>query len=354
MTRRSARDHGLVLAGYLLAALALTWPLARHFTTHVPGDGIDDPALAWNLWWIKARLVDQLNLDIFHTGWMFHPVSINLAFYTLTPLNGLLSVPLQGAFGLVAANNLVLLSSFVLGGYGAFLLARRGHRPARRIPRAFGWAALCCGVPLCLCRPQALLRVTRPVQHRRQPVDSLCRALCRAAAARQNPRAARCAGRMAGLFLVLQAWAELTFASFLLLFSRWQRAPRGQSAAQTCGSLQAISPASRRPQPRSWPASHRSCAAMLPDLRAEGDFFACGGGFADVFSADLPATSCPRGCIRCSGSLPAALPFPNDKGQQIFVGYVALIMGALGVLWLWRQRRGAGDLLAGGHGGSGC
>lgn len=103
-------------------ALFFTWPLARYFTTHMPGNGIDDPALGWNLWWIKTRLVEQLNPDIFHVDWMFHPIQINLAFYTLTPLNGLLSIPLQLCFGLTVANNLVLLASFVLSGFGAFLL----------------------------------------------------------------------------------------------------------------------------------------------------------------------------------------------------------------------------------------
>ncbi len=62
----TVRRHGGVLLLYSMLALGLTWPLARHFTTHVPGDGIDDPSLAWNLWWIKTRLIDQLNLDIFH------------------------------------------------------------------------------------------------------------------------------------------------------------------------------------------------------------------------------------------------------------------------------------------------
>ena len=122
---RGWQRAGLALAIYTLLALALTWPLAAHFTTHVTGDGIDDPALAWNLWWVKLRLVDQLNLDLFHSGWMFHPVDINLAFYTLTPLNGLLSIPLQLVFGLTVATNLLLLSSFVLGGFGTYLLLRQ-------------------------------------------------------------------------------------------------------------------------------------------------------------------------------------------------------------------------------------
>ena len=53
---------------------------------------------------------------------MFHPVQVNLAFYTLTPLNGLLSIPLQLGLTLVVANNLVLLAAFVLAAYGTYLL----------------------------------------------------------------------------------------------------------------------------------------------------------------------------------------------------------------------------------------
>ena len=118
---RRGRRHLLVLLLYALLGLALTYPLITRFATHVPGDGIDDPALAWNLWWLKFSLVDR-QLNPFLSQWMFYPIGINLAFYTLTILNGLLSIPLQVAWGLVPASNLVLLSSFVLSGYGAFLL----------------------------------------------------------------------------------------------------------------------------------------------------------------------------------------------------------------------------------------
>ena len=34
-------------------------------------------------------------------------------------------------------------------------------------------------------------------------------------------------------------------------------------------------------------------ANMLPDLAAEGDFFTSGGGFADLFSADLAGYAVP-------------------------------------------------------------
>jgi hypothetical protein len=80
-------------------------------------------------------------------------------------------------------------------------------------------------------------------------------------------------------------------------------------------------------------------AAMLPDLRAEGDFFASGGGFADIFSADLAGYLYPTRLHPLAGDLAAALPFPNDKGQQIFLGYTALLLAVVGLFWLWRRSR---------------
>src|SRR5690606_17477207 len=87
-----------------------------------------------------------LQLDIFHVDWLFHPIEINLGFYTLTPLNGLLSVPLQTAATLVVANNLLLLSSFVLGGYGVWLLtqsvwARHFSHLDQRLAWVIAWMA---------------------------------------------------------------------------------------------------------------------------------------------------------------------------------------------------------------------
>ena len=52
-TEHNLRKHLWVLLVFIALSLVLTWPLAAHFATHVPGDGIDDPSLAWNLWWAK-------------------------------------------------------------------------------------------------------------------------------------------------------------------------------------------------------------------------------------------------------------------------------------------------------------
>jgi hypothetical protein len=81
----------------------------------------------------------------------------------------------------------------------------------------------------------------------------------------------------------------------------------------------------------------------------EGDFFASGGGFADVFSADLIGYLVPTRLHPLWGGWVAALPFPNDKGQHIFLGYSAMLLSVLG---LWDSWRGDNRALAWLWGGS--
>ena len=164
---------------------------------------------------------------------------------------------------------------------------------------------------------------------------------------------------LAALFLALQAYAEMTYASFLLLFAglafvwsgvalvRRQRHPAQTSARPVrrvithyvarftfLAALFAL-------------AITPLLANMLPDLRAEGDFLTSGGGFADIFSADLAGYAVPTqlhpllgGVIRAwshdSTPQPDGSHFAVNKGQQIYLGYVAL---ALAVIGAWRGRR---------------
>jgi len=111
------------LVAYTLLAILLTYPLVLNFATHVPGDGGDDPALAWNLWWVPHALIN-LHQSPIYTQHMFYPIGINLAFYTLTYLNAFLAIPIQYAFNLVIASNVNVLFSLVMSGFGAYLLVK--------------------------------------------------------------------------------------------------------------------------------------------------------------------------------------------------------------------------------------
>ncbi|MGQ9490611.1 MAG: interleukin-like EMT inducer domain-containing protein [Anaerolineae bacterium] len=359
------RRHLWILVLYLLLSLLLTWPLAAQFTTHVPGDGIDDPSLAWNLWWVKHALVDRPQ-NPFACTWQFWPIGINLAFYTLTVLNGLLSVPLQAVFGLIPAYNLLLLSSFVLSGFGAYLLSldflrdharshglrvlasphRRGLTPSPPLPLslpAFLGGALYAFASAKLF--YAALGQGNIASSQWIPFAALY--MVRAARPRGTARDAA----LAGLFLVLQAYAELTYASFLVLFAvlvaGWGVA-RGQYKA--CHSPFVAPLLGRFLLIAGIVALGLApiLANMLPDLRAEGDFFTSGGGFSDVFSADLAGYLVPTqlhpllgGVIRAwangSAPRPDGSHFAVDKGQQIYLGYVALALAVWGV-WQGRQR----------------
>ena len=339
MTKTSWQFHLTLLAGYFSLALLLTWPTISHFTTHVPGDGIDDPAIVWNLWWIKYSLLNHPQ-NPFLTTFMFYPIGINLAFYTLTILNGLTAMPLLLNFGVVVASNLHLWFSLTVSAYGAFLLtiyvllAPRStgahERPwgftiSRRVA---SWGAILAGVIyafgsyklfyLALGQfniasthwiPYAILffiKMHRDVHNLRWPA-------------------------LTALFLVMQAWAELTYASFLLVFmglywSYWLltdlarrviRWPYLKAGLWLAGLfILGISP---------------FLAAMLPDMQTEGDFFVVGSGFAEAFSADLAGFFVPTMHHPLLGNLIRQTNITAfDKGQQIYLGYSLLLLAGLG------------------------
>lgn len=118
---RSLWTHLLVIAGYIVLTVALTWPVSARLFTEVPGGG-DAWQHIWNLWWVKqALLVEQTNP--YYTDLLYYPEGVNLYFHTLVLTAGLIGIPLQLlGFNLIATYNLVLLSTFVLAGYGMYLL----------------------------------------------------------------------------------------------------------------------------------------------------------------------------------------------------------------------------------------
>jgi hypothetical protein len=348
------RRHLRVLSLYSLFALILTWPLATHFTTHMPGNAIDDPSLGWNLWWIKTRLVVQANPDIFHVGWMFHPIDINLAFYTLTPLNGLLSVPLQTSLSLIIANNLILLSSFVLSGYGMFLLVRSLLPPAPirsakissiSIPISpITGAAFFAGLIYAFAAPKLFYAALGQYNIASSQWIPFCVLYVLRIGQSRDLRGDLRNAALAGAFLIFQTWAELTYASFLLIFIAiyflWLLVSRLRPGSPpTLHAFRLTLPFFLMALifalglfPFLW--------AMLPDLRTEGDFFTSGGGFSDTFSADLAGYLLPTRLHPLLGEWVARLPFPNDVGQQIFLGYSVLALALLGA-WRGLQTRNA-------------
>ncbi len=119
----ASQGHLLALAIYVLATLLYTWPLALNLATAIPGDSFDGWQNYWNQWWIKQALIDRLANPLY-TDIIYYPTGVTLYFQTLNPFNGATTLPIQLAFGLIPAYNAVVFLSWVVAGYGMFLLAR--------------------------------------------------------------------------------------------------------------------------------------------------------------------------------------------------------------------------------------
>ena len=119
------RWHLGALLAHLGLSIIFTWPLALNFLpgagTLVPGVMLEDrDQNLWNLWWVRHALFEGRNP--FVTDMIWYPTPVSLYYHTLNIFNGLLAVPLLSVFSLTTTYNIVVLFSFVMAGYGAYLL----------------------------------------------------------------------------------------------------------------------------------------------------------------------------------------------------------------------------------------
>jgi len=133
-----------VVAGAAGAATAvvLTFPLVLHLRSRVLEDGSYDVyQFLWNLWWVRESLL-VLHTNPFRTTYLFYPAGVPLLFHTFSFSLGLVSLPLQALFGLVAAHNLLVLAAPTATVLAVGLLAREVTGDP--------WASLVAGVAAAL------------------------------------------------------------------------------------------------------------------------------------------------------------------------------------------------------------
>ena len=109
-----------VLAGFLAAGVAVTWPLATYITGRLPATR-DVAVYVWDLWWVAHQVVHLQNP--WSTTYMAAPVGLQLAYHTLVPLLGVVMIPVTLAFGPSAAYNLLLIVLPGLSGYAMYRAA---------------------------------------------------------------------------------------------------------------------------------------------------------------------------------------------------------------------------------------
>src|SRR5450759_203468 len=124
-------EFALLLGGLTVVAVAATYPLIRHITTHLPNDLGDPVLVAWILAW-DADAFRHGVLNIFNAPSFFpylHTLvysehMIGVAVFT-APLQWLTANP-------VFVYNIAFIASFVQAGAGMYVLARSltGRRDA--------------------------------------------------------------------------------------------------------------------------------------------------------------------------------------------------------------------------------
>ena len=347
---RSYRHHLLALLGYGLLTLGLTYPLACHFFEAIPGDGFDGWQNVWNIWWIKHALLVQGTHPYF-TQLVDYPSGVYLYFHTLNIFNGATFLPVTLNFGSLATYNTAVIFSFMVGGYGSYLLALKTLSALRSPARSDGaartgldlqapreWthlAAFVAGVVFSFSpyHMAHLLGHMQLISLEWLPFYVLVVIKLLTHPHPLSRSGLRYVG-LAALFLVLVAACDWYYAFYLVLFSLlgwlwclWRRrrwlAPTLALAIVGLLFVVAVSP------------------VLVPMLReaSSADYMVPPAGSAERLSADLTAFFTPSELHPLWGAWAAqwAGRFTATTSERtVFAGYSVLVMAGL-ALWFGRR-----------------
>lgn len=350
---------GLVLFSYLLLSLALTFPLILHLDTHVIGWNIDEGIFLWNTWWLKHSLID-LGSSPFYTTDIFYPIGVSLVFYTLTLVNGIVTMPLQLIAGPVVTLNVTTIVSFCLSAFGMYLLAR--YLLSRDYPResiaqiitAPEWikvvGAFTAGLIFAFSAPRMIYAaqgssnltsaewIPLYILYLIKACDvALYPQTKPAGDHRGNWFAASKEAIIAGIILLLAAFTELTYAVFLLMFTAMYLAKLGwENRAQ-------IRPLFALTQQASLTGITFAIgfAPMLymvwEETKKQGDYLSTDWGYADAFSADLLGFFTPSRLHPLFGRLSNLATANFTDLNLATVGYVVILLAVVVGLRFRRQ-----------------
>jgi len=354
------KSHLLVFIFYALTAVTMTWPLAVNLSTHIPGGGVDEAAFLWNLWWARYSLL-ELGTNPLYSDYIFFPLGADLALYTSTLLNGLVSIPLQLVLGPVVANNILLFLLLALSGLGMYLLALwvllekglpsgvslggsllaglvyayAGGKLAYAALGQFNYTSLC-WLPLFVL---FFLKLSRKgVASGGVAPDSRCLADTGSLPWPVFLLAKGRYGILAALFALFAAYTELNFLLFLvlfvalyLLFELWAHRRRGLTWLSwgpflVLGLVFGLGFAPL-------------LLAVVGATRAQGDLLLKGWGGAERYSADLLGLFIPNSLHPLLGRWAQGATERFTDINFSFMGYTVLILGLATMLKCWRRTR---------------
>lgn len=118
---RAAAWQAALLAAYLAAGVALTWPRVTYLAGRLPALR-DAGGYVWDFWWMARQVTSAGNP--WFTARMAAPAGAWLGYHTLMPLPGLLLTPVTLAFGPSASYNLLSVACPGLLCYAMYRAAR--------------------------------------------------------------------------------------------------------------------------------------------------------------------------------------------------------------------------------------
>lgn len=124
--RADGKQQFGVLFFFFVCTLALTYPLVVHMGDGVLGPPGDNFEYLFKLAWFKESIFG--GLSPFFTPDVFYPQGYPLALHEMSLAHVALGMPVVLVAGQVVGYNTLLVLSFVLSGYGAYLLALRTVR----------------------------------------------------------------------------------------------------------------------------------------------------------------------------------------------------------------------------------
>jgi len=360
------RHHLYALLGYLALTLLMTYPLVREFSRAIPGDGFDGWQNVWNLWWVKRALLVDGSSPYF-TRFVDYPDGVHLYFHTLNIFNGLTFLPFTLNGGPLLAYNVAVVFSFVVGGYGTYLLALYVMRQAS--PGKYHWslsallAAFVAGVVYAFSPYHtahllghmqlislqwlpfyALFAVKLIDQTTKQPINKSTNQQISKSADRQiseshisQPKSLIPNSLMTALFLVLVAACDWYYAFYMVLFTGlyllwviWRRrvwlAPTLALIGTGLIFLLITSP------------------VLVPMVRESlaADYMVPPPGSTERLSADLTAFLTPSELHPLWGSLAGrwASRFTASTSERtVYAGYTVLVLAILALVTRWRVAR---------------
>lgn len=339
-----------VILAYAILTVIMTWPITANLATQVPGGG-DAWQHIWNLWWVKKSLLD-LHTNPYHTDLLYYPNGVNLYFHTLVLSAGVIGIPLQLiGLNLITTYNVILLMTFVLAGWGAFLLCKylTGNNWAAFVGGAvfafapYHSAHLFGHMNLASLQwiPFYVLFLLKAIDEGTRTKDKVKPSIFRIPAS----------AFIAGVFLALNAYTEWTYTIFLVLLTglifiwklvlpseRRELREKGISLAAlivrfaVVGVVFLILSA-----PIFFPTLQEARQGYAQQPPEETLFYS-----ADLINAFLPSELSPiwgKEIAAKVQAIPPYLPLKNPSERVLFLGYTVMLVALWGLWKLRRDRR---------------